>query len=284
MELSNYLNKKQYYNAPSPTDEAILVYNHHFNAWLNRFPAEQRTEIAERLTYINQYVSQYPEFDGEEWSIPFLAIEYYEKRDKILKDLFISECYFDNFTMMQTAIVNLGLLPKPTFELIVFLWNILIKWEGKGKLRLGMKLRDVVDRITNNPEDYVTLEIKVGKKHFEFDNGKFVKAMIATYLNYDNEADLLEEEVNTKTRELSYILVRTLLNNLPIKHKKEKKGTFSQAERNFSLGVLWLNGGIIHKPDEDPELRCCNAIFDQLMRNNKNTRLPIVLPSLLETL
>ena len=282
MDLEEYLQRKSYFHMPSelPIEDMEWSYNQYFEHWVKQYPAEQHDDIRERLQYIKAYVAQQPDFDGEEWSIPATALEYFDNRDTVLAYTGLSEEAFDNFEILQTEITNLGLSPKATFEFIAYLWYFLSKWFNEGKqLRLGEKLRKLVDRIDNNPDDSVEIDIKVGSKHFKFTNGKFVKSMIAAYLNSDNVADYEEETIDITRRKLDYILVRTLLSHLPIKHKKEKIGTFTQSERNFALYVLWMTGGINHKANDDPALNCYNVVFDQLMRNFKDIRLPIIIPS-----
>jgi len=71
------------------------------------------------------------------------------------------------------------------------------------------------------------------------------------------------------------------LRNLPIKYKKRKKGTFTQAERNFGLSVLWLTGELNHLKNDDPTDYCTkdnNATFDKLMRDYKDMKLPAICP------
>ena len=297
MDLEEYLQRKSYFHMPSelPIEDMEWSYNQYFEHWVKQYPAEQHDDIRESLQYIKAYVAQQPDFDGEEWSIPGTALDYFENRDTVLAYTKLSEEAFDNFEILQTEITNLGLSPKATFEFIAYLWFFLKRWSEKydeekvvnyniGKpLRLGMKLRRVVDRINDNPDDNVEINIKVGSKHFKFANTKFAKSMIAAYLNSDNVADLLEETETLSMREVSYILVRTLLTYLPIKHKKEKKGTFTQSERTFGLCVLWLNKYFAHYDDDDPIDKCIdnNQTFDKMMRDFKDTRIPLIMPPFL---
>ena len=138
------------------------------------------------------------------------------------------------------------------------------------KERLDERINRIWNKFGENPELEISADFKVGNKHFKFDNQDFLWAMIANYRDSDIMAGNLMETIYPTKRELDYLLVRTLLTFLPIKHKKPKKGKFSQAERTFRLCVLWLIGSINHKKGDDPSIYCShdgNAIFDKLMRD-----------------
>lgn len=255
-----------------------------FNAWINEFPEDTHDEITERLQYIRYYALQFPSFDGEELYPSSVALTYYENRLARIKASGLSETEFYKFEMLQDAIADLSLSPKATFDFIVFIWSQLFYWMKKGSVRtIENRLKSFCKLIKDNPHDKLKINISVGSRHFESTNDIFIKAIIQTFLDSKCEAANICEEVRPKVGEIDYILVRTLLTYLPIKHKKEKKGTFTQSERTFSLCVLWLNKYFAHYDDDDPIDKCIdnNQTFDKMMRDFKDTRIPLIVPPFL---
>ena len=287
MELSEFLQE----NIKFPTlpedywknvdlDEEI-----YFNAQLSKYPLEKQQNIKEKLEYIRNYTKKYPDFDGFNWGISNKPMLYYEVRDKKIANCNLSEEDYNNFDILQDSIKELGISPQATFEFIVFLWDVLQHWLLDGKVQfLKKKIKNVFKRIEEKPEDKIEIDLKVGKKHYYFKDENFIKSILANFLNSDLYAHNSWETIYPTKREVDYILIKTLLENLPINQKKEKKGNYSQAERNFSLCVLWLTGGINHKKNDDPYLYCTkenNVTFDKLMRDFKDLKLPPVLPSII---
>lgn len=286
MELSEFLNTR--YKFPElPTDffdNARWGEEAMFNAWIKKYPESDHADIEERLKYIRAYTLRFPDFDGEEWFPSQTALNYYEFRADRLRNSGLSEEEFYDFDILQDAIANLGLSPKATFDFIVYLWNELTKWLYQGNIeRMEDRVNRLVAKIDERPNDSMELDIKIGGKHFKFSNDKFIKSVIASFLNSNLDSGNLVETVYPTKREIDYILICTLLQNLPIKHKKQKKGTFSQAERNFGLSVLWLTGELNHRNGDDPTDFCTkenNVTFDKLMRDFKDMPLPAVVPLL----
>lgn len=286
MELSEFLNtRKQFPPLPENyVENARWEEELMFNAWIKKYHESEHTDIEERLQYIREYALLFPDFDGEEWFPSQTVLNYYEFRAERLKDLALSEEEFYNFDILQDAIVDLGLSPKATFDFIVYLWNELSKWLYQGNIeRMEDRMKRLVERIDERPNDSLELDIKIGSKHFKFSNNSFIKSVIASFLNSNLDSGNIVERVYPTKREIDYILICTLLRNLPIKHKKQKKGTFSQSERNFGLSVLWLTGELNHKKSDDPTDFCTkenNVTFDKLMRDFKDMQLPAILPFL----
>jgi hypothetical protein len=286
MELSEFL-KTRYKFPPLPTDyteNARWEEETMFNAWIKKYPEADHADIMERLKYIREYLLKYPDFDGEEWHPSQSALTHYQYRSDKLTNTGLSEDEFYDFDILQEAITDLGLSPKATFEFILYLWNELTKWLYRGSIeRMEDRVNRLVARIDEKPNDSIELDIKVGSKHFKFANDKFIKSVIASFLNSNLDSGNLVETIYPTKREIDYILICTLLRNLPIKHKKEKKGTFTQAERNFGLSVLWLTGELNHRKGDDPTDFCTkenNVTFDKIMRDFKDMPLPAIVPLL----
>ena len=281
MEISDFLRKRKPI-PPLPTEyeeNAEWEEERLFNAWIKKYPAEEHTDIKERLQYIRKYVLSYPDFDGEEWFPSQAAINYYELRQERLEYCKLSEAVFYSLQEMQKSIKELGLQPKPTFEFIVYLWNILKRWWEQGDVELvAERIKRLFSLIEKQPDEHLKLDISVGRKHIKFENDRFIKSLFAVILNSDVEGLNSVETVKPDKLEIDYILIKTLLDNLPIKYAKEKKGKYTKAERIFSLSVLWLTGEIAHGKNDSPldTETFNNGTFDLLMRRYKDMPLPAV--------
>lgn len=287
MELSDFLESRL--QLPSlPTDykeTAEWEENHYFNIWIKQYPEIDHEDIRDRLKYIRSYVLQSPDLDGFdelEWTFSQAAMNYYEDRDQRIQYSCLSEQEFYDFSILQKTIKDLGLSPKPTFEFIVFVWHELMKWlNGSIGETIDIRIKRIIERIDTHPNDEIKIDIKVGNKHYYFRNNRFIKSLLALYTTSNLATKGCVEMINPTKREVDYILVRTILEYLPIKYRKEKKGQFTQAERNLGLCVLWLTGEINHKKGDDPTDFCTkdnNATFDKLMRDYKDMPLPIISP------
>lgn len=284
MELSEFLStRKPFPSLPDDYKEsAEWEENQYFNAWIKKYPDSEHKAITERLKYIRSYTLRFPDFDGEQWLPTQDAENYYENREQRIDNSGLSEDEFNDFDILQEAISDLGLSPKATFDFIVFIWHELSKWLYRGTIeRMEDRINRLIARIDERPNDSMELDIKVGSKHFKFANQQFIKSIIASFISSRLESGNQVETIYPAKREIDYILVRTILQFLPIKHKKQKKGTFTQAERNLGLCVLWLTGELNHKKGDDPTEYCTNynnATFDKLMRDYKDMPLPIIPP------
>lgn len=252
-----------------------------FKEFLKDYPESEHADIREHLEYLRPYILKYPDYDGENFFISEDAFNHYKWRKDKIKRTVLSEEEFNRFEILQATISDLGLSPKPTFEFILYLWNILKEKRDKKQTYTTVDniFKSLTRRISDYPEDTISLDFHVGKKHFTFNNQAFIKAFISLYEQSDILASTLIETKSQKEREIDYILLRTLLTNLPIKQIKQKKGCYSQAERNFGLCVLWLIGSINHKKTDNPEVTChrdSNGIFDKLMRDFTDYTLQII--------
>ena len=284
MEFSEFLNtRKPFPSLPDDYREsAEWEENNFFNAWIKKYSESEHEDIAERLKYIRSYAVLFPEFDGEQWQPSQDATNYYDNRKQRIENSGLSEDEFNEFEILKESITDLGLSPKATFDFIVFIWHELSKWLYRGTIeRMEDRINRLVTQIDERPNDSMELDIKVGRRHFKFANQQFIKSIIASFISSNLESGNQVETIYPTKREIDYILVRTILQFLPIKHKKQKKGTFSQAERNLGLCVLWLTGELNHKKGDDPTDFCTkdnNATFDKLMRDYKDMPLPIISP------
>lgn len=284
MEISEFIKtRKQFPTLPSDFKEsAEWEESQLFNAWIKKYPESKHKEIIERLKYIRSYALLFPEYDGEQWVPSQDAINHYDNRGRRIDASGLSQKEFYEFDILQDTIKELGLSPIATFEFIVFIWRELSKWLYRGTIeRMEDRVNRLTNRIDEHPNDKMELDIKVGSKHFKFANQQFIKSLIASFINSNPESGNQVEIIYPAKREIDYILVRTILQYLPISHKKQKKGTFTQAERNLGLCVLWLTGELNHKKGDDPTDFCTkdnNATFDKLMRDYKDMPLPIISP------
>ena len=285
MDFSEFLKKKSYITIPPGFNlkDAEFVDNHFFNGWIKRYPETQHEVIKERLAYIRQYNFPFSDYDLDQNYSPSLTpYNHYRTRDLKLKNTGLSEKDFFDFDIMQEAIADLGLSPVSTFEFILFLWDELWTWLNVGKTEFSEKrMKEAFNLMDKKPEEKVELDIKIGKKHFIFKNERFVKSILASFISADIAFENQTETLYPTKREIDYILVKTLLDKLPIRHSKEKKGNYTQAERNFALCVLWLTGELNHKRSDDPYFFCTkenNATFDKLMRDYKGLVPPPIIP------
>lgn len=242
-----------------------------FEDGLKEFPQTEHNIIRERLKYLRTYILNFPEYDGVDFYPSNEALNHYKWREKKLSKVVFTEKEFYKFKEMQEAISDLGLSPEPTFEFILYLWHTLQGWFTKGiNETMDDRIQRMKTKIDEKPEINLSVDFKIGNKHFKSNNQDFIRSLIANYINSDIIAGGLVETIYPKKREIDYLLVRTLLTYLPIKLKKQKKGTFTQAERTFCLCVLWLVGSINHKKTDVPLSYCShlgNATFDKLMRD-----------------
>ncbi len=284
MEISEFIKTRKQFPIipPDYKESAEWEESQFFNAWIKKYPESKHKEIIERLKYIRSYALLFPEYDGEQWVPSQDAINHYDNRGRRIDASGLSQKEFYEFDILQDAIKELGLSPIATFEFIVFIWRELSKWLYRGTIeRMEDRVNRLKNRIDERPNDKMELDIKVGSKHFKFANQQFIKSLIASFISSNLESANQVEIIYPAKREIDYILVRTILQYLPITHKKEKKGAFTQAERNLGLCVLWLTGELNHRKGDDPTDFCTkdnNATFDKLMRDYKDMPLPIISP------
>lgn len=281
MKLSEFL--KERFKFPYLPDnyrkEAELEEELLFNAWIKKYPMDEHADIKERLQYVRKYALLYPDFDGEEWFPSQAAINYYEIRQERLEYCKLSEANFYSLKEIQESIKELGIQPKPTFEFIVYLWDILKRWWEQGDVELVTeKIKHLFGLIEKQPDEHLKLDVSIGRKHIKFENDRFIKSLFAVFLSSNVDGLNCVETIKPDKLEIDYILIRTLLDNLPIKYTKEKKGKYTKAERIFSLSVLWLTGEIAHGKNDTPidTETFNNGTFDLLIRRYKDMPLPAV--------
>lgn len=286
MELSDFLNTRRVPLPLPPDNKEYLqeIDTLAFDDFLNDYPEAEHGNITEELSYIREYLLNYPDFDGEQWAPSYDYQRFYKFREKILNDINLSETEFYNFKILQDSVAELGLSPKATFNFIAYLWWILSRWLYKGTSKaIEDRLQRAAAQIKNHPNESVSIDIKVGGKHYKFSDRSFIQSLITSYLNLQLVSGCITEQIFPTKREIDYILVATLLKHLPIKYKKEKRGKFTQAERNFGLCVLWLTGEINHMKTDNPEDSCSkenNVTFDKLIRDFKHISIPAVVDSM----
>ena len=286
MELSDFLNTRRVPLPLPPDNKEYLqeIDTLAFEAFLEVYPEAEHGNITEELSYIREYLYNYPDFDGEQWTSSYDYQRFYKFREKILNDINLFETEFYNFKILQDSIAELELSPKATFDFIAYLWWILSKWLYKGVSKtIEERLKKALSRLKEYPQDCVSLDLKVGGKHFKFTERNFIQSLLTHYINSQLVSGCVTEKIYPTKREVDYIFVATLLQHLPIKYKKDKRGKFTQAERNFGLSVLWLTGELNHMKTDNPDFRCSkdnNVEFDKLMRDFKHLPLPAVVVSI----
>lgn len=245
MELSEFLHtRKPYPSLPDDYRESAgWEESQYFNAWIKKYPECKHEEIIERLKYIRSYTLLFPEFDGEQWQPSQDAMSYYDNREQRIKNCGLSEDEFNEFEILQESISDLGLSPKATFDFIVFIWHELSKWLYRGTIeRMEDRINRLVERTDERPNDSMELDIKIGSKHFKFANQQFIKSIIANFINSLLESGNQVETIYPAKREIDYILVRTILQFLPIKHKKQKKRYVHTSRKEFRSMCLVAYG------------------------------------------
>lgn len=260
------------------TDADREMENGIFEAYLRNECQEDPKIVRTRMQYVREYCLFQPEFDGIDYFVSDEPVRHCIGRNSRLKKSRLSENEFYSFELMQRTISDLGLCPKATFEFILYLWFHLSEWAKHGILEnMEEKIFRLMKRMEEKPNDQISLDIKIGSKHFKFENEHFVRSIVEFVQSSNVEALNLTERIYPKKRELEYLLLMTLFQNLPIKYEKEKKCAFTQSERNFGLCVLWLTGNLNHDTYDDPQDYCTyvnNGVFNNLMKDYTEVEVP----------
>lgn len=253
-----------------------------FNGKVRLAFASDSADVIRRVRYLIPYILQ--SIDWNEYGIPLEAwqLQYYYQRDRFIKKSHLDYETFLTHAPLQKAIADLGLEAEPTFEFILFLkyyygMRSELRFSAIEQLAMAQQALSGLDENAD-----ASLDINVAGKHFRFCNTEFIKAAITLI---DKEKlksgsftnDFIEGPSRDKLRAIDYYMIKTLLDFLPIKNRSNRRGQFSQAERNFGLSVLSLCRRL---PDVDREGECSrenNATFDKLMRDFKNTRIPFAM-------
>lgn len=242
---------------------------------------DEKDSAIRRLRYLIPYILQ--NIDWERYATPLepWQLRYYYQRERFLKKSGLTYENFIAHAPLQAAIAQLGLMPEPVFEFILFLkyyYNLRsdLKYSSIEQFdALCKKLQedDCVD---------VTMDVCIGGKHIRINNSAFVREIFHNVnrnnLSHDAFAnDFDQGPSRDKIRVLDYYLVKTLLDYLPTDKSLRRGGRFSQAERNFGLSVLSLCGRL---PDIDRAGECSpenNATFDKLMRDFAGQPIPFAM-------
>lgn len=239
-------------------------------------------DVVRRIRYLIPYIVQ--SIDWTEYGMPLEAwqLQYYYRRDRFIRKSHLDYETFLNHEPLQRAINTLGLEPEPTFEFILFLKYY---YGMRSELRFSAieqltMAQQALTKLEENGE--ASLDINVSGKHFRFGNPRFVKAAIMLIDKDELKSgafanDFVEGASRDKLRAIDYYMVKTLLDYLPIQNRSNRRGKFSQTERDFGLSVLSLCGRL---PDIDREEECSrenNATFDKLMRDFKEVRIPFAM-------
>ena len=240
-----------------------------FNEFLQELPENERETATIRLEYVREYVRKNPKYEIDFTQYLNRAhFIYYRNRANILTEIELDEGKFYAHKTLQEQIELLGLKPQPTFDFIAFLRYYLRMWCAERVERCGTRVGRILENIESNPNNDVTMTITVGRKHFTFQNEKFIEILLQVFQDSNVfAANLLEYQNKDVKREKDYRLVKTLLDYLPI-HIEKKRGAYTQTERNFSLSVLHYCDDL--RGNEKEVCLHNNATFDKLMRDFAN--------------
>lgn len=242
------------------------------------FPLDAE-DVKVRLKYLIPYILNSIDWDIYKMPLEGWQLNYYYQRERFLEHTGLNFEAFDNHKLLRKAVEDLGLLAEPTFEFILFL-----KYYYSLRSELRHSPIEVVSQINNalaaNPAA-ASMDVKINGKHFKIENAEFIKALFG---NVDLKAisamrfkdDFTEGSNRDKLRALDYYLVKTLLDYLPVK-VTNRKGKYTQAERNFALCVLNFCGRL---NGDDIEGICShenNVTFDKLMRDFDGAPIPFAM-------
>jgi len=278
-EYLNTPNKELKDITPNIDWEMLSDMEKHFEAnFINEYPQDSRKTILDKIEYIRIYCRQFPFFNGDDYQPLQAPFIYYQTRDSQLSELPFTEDEFNNFSLIQEALSKLGLQPQPTFEFIAFLFRIIKSWSENQITTCGAKVNTIQSLLKEDPEAKLSMNIKVNSKNIkaiskniEFNNSSFIQSLLEFYMSNNLKSQGLIELETKRVRErtIQYLLVKTLLDNLPTKIDKPAEVKFIQAERDLALCTLYLCKLLLG----DPTIVCTNTnnvTFDKLMRDFKD--------------
>ena len=237
-----------------------------FTSFLKNYPEEEHASIKEKLAYIRDYNLYFAQCDDLGLFLHLDHEFYYRNREEILQEIGFSEKKFYAFELLQEQIRILKLNPISTFDFIAYLYYYTLRDRNKKYTTYGEEISKILSLIDDKDAD---MTIKVGGKKFNFNSKWFIKSMLTHYKNANLQAlHIIKLENKSQKRETDYRIIKVLLDYLPIK-KTNKKGNYTQTERNFSLCVLYFIGSLLG--DEYEVCLNNNATFDKLMRDFKDT-------------
>lgn len=264
--INRPVTESHYSEIPYESEALKDMENGAFTLFLKNYPEEEHASIEEKLAYIRDYNLHFAYCDDFG---PFLHLDhefYYKNREGILQDIGFSEKKFYAFELLQEQIRILKLNPISTFDFIAYLYYYTLRDRNKKSTTYSEKISEILSLIDDKGAD---MTIKVGRKKFSFENKLFIKSMLMHYKEANLQAlYMVNSENKSQKRETDYRIIKTLLDYLPIK-KTNKRGIYTQTERNFSLCVLYFIGSLLG--DEYEVCLNNNATFDKLMRDFKDT-------------
>ncbi|MDE6755081.1 MAG: hypothetical protein K2J82_10795 [Muribaculaceae bacterium] len=252
-----------------------------FNRQVGMAFTEEQDITVRRVHYLIPYILQ--NIDWEEYAIPLEAwqLRYYYQRDRFIEKTGLDYDRFLNHEPLQRAIGQLGLMPEPVFEFILFL-KYYYGLRSDLKFSCIEQFDALVEKLNMASDEEVSMDVCIGGKHIKINNSNFIKRIFQVVdrsklsaAEFINEFD--QGSSRDKIRALDYYIVKTLLDYLPTDKSLRRGGRFSQAERNFGLSVLSFCGRL---PDIDREGECSqenNATFDKLMRDFKGQPIPFAM-------
>ena len=270
MNIEEIINRpviESHYSEIPYESEALKDMEHGaFTSFLKNYPEEEHASIEEKLAYIRDYNLHFAYCNDFG---PFLHLDhefYYRNREEILQEIGFSEKKFYAFEPLQEQIRILKLNPTSTFDFIAYLYYYSLLQRCKKTTTYGEEISKILSLIDDKDAD---MTIKVGGKKFNFNSKWFIKSMLTHYKEANLQAlHIVKFENKSQKRETDYRIIKTLLDYLPIK-KTNKRGIYTQTERNFSLCVLYFIGSLLG--DEYEVCLNNNATFDKLMRDFKDT-------------
>lgn len=260
----------------SDIDPALLV---QFDAAVVEAFPDDSEAAKHRLAYLKPYI-----LNAIDWSAYRLPLEgwqmsYYYQRERFLEVTGLRYKDFTDHRMLMQAVDELGLYPEPTFEFILFLKYY---YSLRSELRYSpLEMVKQIREALNGPAESVEMDIKVNNRHFRIRNRDFLAALFdsvdSSRISADRFASDFSEGANReKIRALDYYMVKTLLDYLPAR-VGNRRGRYTQAERNFSLCVLNFCGRLV---GDDVEGICShenNVTFDKLMRDFRDAPIPFAM-------
>ena len=273
------------FNPQTPMNED---FDKHFDELIEITFPQDYIEEKLNLKYVINYLKYNVDWAKINWRLSPFQLKHYYNREKLLQDTGLSEEKYYSHKHLQEAINSLELNPKPTFVMIMILYYYFIKKRSTLKWSTAELLERIVEHIKKSKIEEVTVDIKVGNKHYKFSDRDFIYKIIEYNREQKNNAPYppyvaMHTMHNNpgymhNIRELDYFLIKTLLDYLPIKTKRRKGSRFSQAERKFALSVLHFCGRIDDKGNVD--YVCSNennVTFDKLIRDYKDINPPFAL-------
>lgn len=267
--------------SPVTVDELPQDHLDAFNRQIELAFTDEAETAKRRVRYLVPYILQ--NIDWEEYATPLEAwqLRYYYQRERFISKTGLDYDLFMKHEPMQRALEALGLEPEPVFEFILFLKYY---YSLRSDLRFSCieQFDMMVDELEKSEAATVTMDVKIGGKHFKITNSGFLRKMLDSVDRRELSDGAFVNDFNQgtsrdKIRALDYYIVKTLLDYLPADRSLRRGGRFCQAERNFGLSVLSLCGRL---PDIDREGECGqenNATFDKLMRDFAGVPIPFAM-------